>query len=38
MSKRILMVEDQEDRRDVLRDLLRAPAMRSSRPQTDKTE
>jgi hypothetical protein len=38
MSKRILIVEDQEDLRGVLRDLSYAAlAMRSSRLQTDKT-
>ena len=34
MSKRILVVEDQEDNRQIIRDLLTLPTTKSSKPRT----
>ena len=34
MSKRILVVEDQPDNRQIIRDMLAPPIMRSLRPKT----
>jgi len=35
MSKRILVVEDQEDNRQIIRDMLAIPIMRSPKPKTE---
>ena len=37
MSKRILVVEDQPDNRQIIRDMLAPPIMRSPRPKTANT-